>query len=972
MTEHSLEAFTAYCHKHIKGDEKGEAQIFLDRFFMALGYPDGLKGAGASCEYRIRNEIKRSTSFADLVWKPRVLIEMKKRGENLEMHLQQASSYWLQLVPDRPQYVILCNFDEFWIYDFTKDVYKPQIVIPLTKLHENDQAFTFLLPKPSVPLFERDHIDITAQVAEKIASAYRSMVKRKAAKPDDVLRYILQCIIAMFAEDVGLLPDKIFTRIVSECEKAIDDLKRGEYKVAISYDLIGGLFRAMNDEGITPTGKYKGVEYFNGGLFSDIRAIELTDQEIHWLHEAANKDWRRVNPSIFGSIFEQALESEDDGRERHKLGAHYTHEIDIKKIVDPVIVQPWLARIEAVETMDDHIELLHALSTFTVLDPACGSGNFLFVAFKEMKLLERNLLGRIRDKYTKPADATKFKKFLLDYKFVNTRQFYGYDIKPFAVELAKVTLMVAKELTILDDVDGHDTKFKPLPLDNLDENIICCDALIDEQNHARKWIAADAIIGNPPFQSKNKMQEEFGLDYIDLLRTAYPDMPGRADFCVYWFYKAHQTLKQNAYAGLVGTNTIRENYSRAGSLDYIVAHQGTLVNAVSSEPWSGDAAVHVSIVSWKKGEHLGTKNLYLWVSKNDVLQRIEVDSINTSLSPQVDVVTAFVLPINKKPKRAFQGQTHGHEGFLLSKEEALKIIKQDKKYKTVLNPFLIGDELVSNSGAQPTRFVIDFSRMNVVEAAKYKISFEQLKNQVLPSIKAKAKQEERGEIRDNGHRSQLDMWWKMWRRRENLFIELETLSRFIACSRVTLRPIFEFVCKGINPNDALMVFTFDDDYSFGIIQSKFHWEWFKAKCSTLGTGYRYTANTVWDTFPWPQQPTERQIAKVAKAAKALRDARNETMTKHQMSLGDLYKILELPGKNPIKDLHTALDKAVAEAYGMTTSVDMVDNILSFLLSLNQEVHEAEVKGETVTAPGLPACIHDKSKYITDDCVRFEW
>lgn len=219
MTDTSLKIFTDYCRKHIKGDEKGEAQIFLDRLFMALGYADGLKGAGADCEYRIRNEAKRSTSFADLVWKPRVLIEMKKRDENLEMHLQQASSYWMQLVPDRPQYVILCNFDEFWIYDFNKSVYKPQIIVPLSKLFEHRQSFTFLLPKPSVPLFERDHENITEQAAEKIALAYKSMVNRKAAKPEVVLRYILQCIIAMFAEDVELLPDKIFSRIIEECEK---------------------------------------------------------------------------------------------------------------------------------------------------------------------------------------------------------------------------------------------------------------------------------------------------------------------------------------------------------------------------------------------------------------------------------------------------------------------------------------------------------------------------------------------------------------------------------------------------------------------------------------------------------------------------------------------------------------------------------------------------------------------------------
>src|SRR5436190_1970922 len=149
MADDSLKSFIEYCRKHIKGDEKGEAQTFLDRFFTALGYEDGYKGAGAECEFRIRNEKKRTTSFADLVWKPRVLIEMKKRGEDLSLHYQQAASYWLQLVPNRPQYVILCNFDEFWIYDLNKQLYEPVDSVELPDLEKHKQAFGFLLPVPT-------------------------------------------------------------------------------------------------------------------------------------------------------------------------------------------------------------------------------------------------------------------------------------------------------------------------------------------------------------------------------------------------------------------------------------------------------------------------------------------------------------------------------------------------------------------------------------------------------------------------------------------------------------------------------------------------------------------------------------------------------------------------------------------------------------------------------------------------------
>ncbi|MFM8850183.1 MAG: DNA methyltransferase, partial [Cytophagales bacterium] len=686
-----LHDFVAYCQRHIKGDEKGEAQIFLDRFFTALGYPEGLKGAGAECEFRVRDTKKKTTSFGDLVWKKRVLIEMKKKDENLAIHLQQATDYWFKLAGDRPQYIILCNFDEFWIYDFNVKVFDPVDVVKLADLPSRREAFGFMLPQPVTPVFGKDKEDVTEKAAQQVAAMYRSMIKRRI-KSDEALHYALQCIVSLFAEDVGLLPDKIFSRIIEECVQ----------KKASPYDLIGGLFNEMNKPGITPAGYYKGVDYFNGGLFKEIKAIELTGYEIDMLEGSANKNWRHVNPAIFGSFFEGNLDKEL----RHELGAHYTHEIDIKKIVNPVIVQPWMQRIEAANTLDDCLHLLTELTHYKVLDPACGSGNFLFVAFREMKLLERKLLVLAFEK-TKPADKNKLHKFLSDYSFVNTQQFYGIDLNPTAVEIAKVTLMVAKELSILEQDHTYDNKFSPLPLDNLDENIICADALLNDDGTQRQWPEVDAIIGNPPFQSKNKMQHEFGVEYINKLRLVYPEVPGRADFCVYWFYKAHQQLKPNAYAGLVGTNTIRQNYSREGSLDYIVHHGGEIFNAVSSQDWSGDAAVFVSIVNWKKGKYEGDKVLYFYEDKE--LKSVTQPVINSSLSLETDVTEAKVLETNKKPKRVFQGQTHGHEGFLLEKNEALKVLKKHPKYAEVLKPFLIGDELLASTDSQPSRFVIDFT-----------------------------------------------------------------------------------------------------------------------------------------------------------------------------------------------------------------------------------------------------------------------
>jgi len=536
------------------------------------------------------------------------------------------------------------------------------------------------------------------------------------------------------------------------------------------------------------------------------------------------------------------------------------------------------------------------------------------------------------------------------------KNFYGIDTNKFAVELAMVTMMVAKEVAIEETFFN---KGDALPLDFLNDNIVCADALFIE------WPEVDAIIGNPPFQSKNKMQEEFGIEYMNKLHTAFPEVPGRADFCVYWFYKAHKHLKENCFAGLVGTNSIRQNYSRDGSLDYIVKNGGEIIEAVTSKPWSGEAMVHVSIACWKKGKHTNGRILYTF-EKDEKFIPHTLAKINSSLSLQTDVASAKILECNKEPKKCFQGQTQGHEGFLLSIKEAKKILKSDAKYADVLKPFLTGDELVGKPYSQPSRFVIDFSFLEINEASKYKDLFKILKSKVLPIIENYALLEREGKIKANGREAWLNMWWKMWRRREDMLNSISNLKRYISCSRVTQRPIFEFIDSNIHPNDALMVFAFEDDYSFGIIQSSLHWNWFITKCSSLGNTFRYTAETVWDTFPFPQTPTEKQIKNVAKAAVKLRDYRNEMIEQNQLTLRTLYKNLESGGKNKLRDLQTELDSAVIEAYGFDSNKDLLQQ----LLDLNLEIAAKEKQNQKVQAPGLPDFVKNKKQFVTEDCIHF--
>ena len=260
-----------------------------------------------------------------------------------------------------------------------------------------------------------------------------------------------------------------------------------------------------------------------------------------------------------------------------------------------------------------------------------------------------------------------------------------------------------------------------------------------------------------------------------------------------------------------------------------------------------------------------------------------------------------------------------------------------------------GDELLGAFESEPHRYSIDFSfSKNISEVAKVPDLFKLLESKVLPEIKRKAEAEITGGTKANGREDHLETWWKFWRRREDMLQIIAPLKRFIACSRVTSRSIFEFVPQAVRPNDALMVFAFEDDYSFGVIQSDAHWQWWKAKCSTFEARLRYTTTSVWDTFPWPQRLSKKQQETVAQSAKNLRDARTQAMQDHRMSLRDLYRLLEKPGKNPIKDLHASLDKAVLAAYGF----DAKQDLLAQLLALNREVAEKEGRSKKVRGPGL--------------------
>jgi N-6 DNA Methylase len=926
----NLADLVRYRYEHLTGDEKGEAQVFLDHVFRAFGH-EGVAEAGATLEGRIKKRDQRGTAFVDLIWKPRCLIEMKKSGTNLTRHYRQAFDYWVEAVPDRPRYVVLCNFDEFWVYDFDIQLDEPMDRVKLDDIVRRYDALAFLLPQQSNPVFGNDLVAVTRTAAASVASVFTRLHGRGVDR-EQAQRFTLQSVMAMFAEDIGLLPSHVFTRALE------DSLAGGN-----AYDLLFGLFREMNTSSVTPGGRYQGVPYFNGGLFANITPFELRKSELESLRAACQTDWSAVRPEIFGTLFEQSME----GGERHAHGAHFTSQADIVKIVGPTIVMPWRERIAAAKKIEDLERLLGELYNFKVLDPACGSGNFLYVAYRELRRIENEIHLKIAERRRPSSNIQP------QLSYIPTDHFYGIDVNPFAVEIAKVTMMLAKKLSA-DELDDH---LEVLPLEYLDDTIVAGDALFVP------WPTADVIISNPPYLGRRKMILELGAEYSQRLGARYPKVSGVSDFVTYWFPLAHDHLPVGGRAGLVATNTIRQNTSREASLDYIVDNKGIIFDAVSSQPWSGDAAVTVSIINWSKEVDVSPKVLWL----NNGQLRLPVDNIPSSLSPRVDVRKADVLFVNNDPATCFQGQTPGiTKGYVISATVRHELVKKDPRSSAVIHPFLGGRELLHRTSIN--KWIIDIPWNDALEAeSRAPGAMEYLRTKVLPErnklLAREVESNRKGaEESDNfkpedQHQKFMTHWWQLWRRRPELLDEVGNLDRYIATSRVASEQrltVLSFVDSKIWPGDALSVFALDDEYSFGVLSSKLHREWLEARCSTLETRLRYTSTTVWDSYPWPQIPSDSQAQTIAQITASILSLRERYLDRG-ISLAKQYDTLRTPGDSRLRQLHEELDQAVYEAYGFSPG----DDAISQLLALNQDL-----ASDPGTALG-PRSIHFDSVRLTD-------
>ena len=621
------EAFIAVW-KDNKLTERGGAQAHFDDLCELLGV-DKPRDPNNYCFERGAKKSGGGDGWAD-VWKRGCFgWENKKPGRDLDAALKQLTDYALQL--ENPPLLVVCDRERIVIHTaFTGYPDEPrEIRIEQLVEAEQQQILKWVFTDPEKLRPEKSTAAITAEAAGQFAQLAATMRGRGEAG-DKVAHFLVQCLFCMFAEDENLLPVGVFTTLLGNAGSDADKAGRRIEK----------LFTAMQKKG----GDYgdHDIAWFNGGLFKNIDIPPLTAADLHALHRAAaDMDWRAIDPTIFGTLFERGL----DPSARAPLGAHYTDTGTIAKLIEPLVSEPLAAEWakirpqlaagqgkgpkskEGKAARIAYQSFLLRLNAFRVLDPACGSGNFLYLALKALRDIEKRAhveaqelgLGAELSMQTGPHNIL------------------GLEINEFAAELARVTVWIG-------DIqwcrrNGYPHAINPIlkPLDGIEHR----DALLNADGSETEWPTADVIVGNPPFLGDKVMRSELGADYVETLRKTYNGrVPGGADLVTYWFEKARAQIGAGKLqaAGLVSTNSIRGGANRK-VLERIV-ETTRIFEAWSDEEWINDgAAVRVSL--------LGFGPIFP-VDRSNRLDGIEVPAIHADLTAAtgVDLTKAKRLPEN--------------------------------------------------------------------------------------------------------------------------------------------------------------------------------------------------------------------------------------------------------------------------------------------------------------------------------------
>lgn len=781
--------------------------------------------------------------------------------------------------------------------------------------------------------------DITEAAATAFATT-AERIREKGIDAQTTSHFLTQCMFCFFAEDVGLLPPRTFADLVGNARITEAQLQRS----------LTSLFESMRDG--NPFGS-SSIEWFNGGLFETIAVPALSALDVSALRNAAEKDWRSIDATIFGTLFERGL----DPKKRSQLGAHYTDPATIAKLVAPVVRDPLLTEwattkvgiMTALKKSKQQHDaaykkanavftgFLEKLRNFRVLDPACGSGNFLYIALRTLKDIEHlaNIeaeslgLERQVDSYTGPGNLL------------------GIEINVHAAELARVTVWIGELQWRLQ----HGYPFTKNPvLQSLDQ-IQCCDALLTDDGLERQWPEATVIVGNPPFVGDKKMNGELGEDYVHRLRRRYEGrVPGGADLVCYWFEKSNDLIGHSGLqrAGLVATNSIRGGRNRE-VLKHI-CDASRIFAAWSDEEWVNEgAAVRVSLICFGRSDAPATLD-------GAPAGAIFPDLTAAGAGAATDLTRAS--PLVENAGVAFSGITKKGR-FDLDGVSARQLLRtagnpNGRPNSDVLFPWKNGEAVV---GRDPDKWIINFGERGEVDASQYQAPFTVVESVVKP---ARMTSNAKGE-REN--------WWKLARRAPDMFAAIGSMDRFIVTPEVSKHRVFVWMYRGTVPDKNLAVIARSDYTSFGTLHSHAHEVWALRMGTSLEDRPRYTSSTTFRTFPFPNGLTPNvQAAEyadepvamlIAEAARKLVEARDRWLNPPEWIVrtneivagcpdrvvakigheADLKKrtLTNLYNERPawLVNLHRDLDQAVAAAYGWEWPISD-EEIVRRLFALNQD------------------------------------
>ncbi len=917
--------------------ERSAAQEHFIDLCRLVGHPTPAEADPMGTTFTFEAGATRASGgqgWAD-VWKRGCFAwEYKGKHKDLDRAYQQLLQYRESLL--NPPLLIVSDLDRILIHTNFTNTIKRVIALHLDDLLQ-PTGLAQLRAVFTTPQSFRAPVT-TEQVTEEAAGHFARLagaLRQSGAEPEAAAHFLIRLLFCLFSEDIGLLPKELFTRLIRQTQKHPD---------AFAAQL-RQLFGAMS------TGGWFGadqVPHFDGRLFDDDTALHLDRECLDILAQVASLDWASIEPSVFGTLFERSL----DPAKRAQLGAHFTSREDILLIVEPVLMGPlregWdkvrekavqLARrrdeADTKRKRDTRQKEIAALlldfaadiAQIRVLDPACGSGNFLYVALRQLLDLwkEVSLLAR---ELGLPAISP------LPTIAPSPLQLHGIEINPYAHQLAQATIWIGYIQWLHENGFGIPSAPILKPLDT----ILQMDAILAYDEDGRpvepEWPAADVIIGNPPFLGGNKIRKELGDSYVDdLFALYYGRVPAFADLVCYWFDKARSAIKGNRdrRAGLLATQAIRGGANRR--VLERVKETGDIFWAESDRDWILDGAtVHVSMVGFDNG-----------IEKSRVLDGHHVSGIFADLSSVANLPAAQRLAENRHIC-CYGSQQKG--SFNIPPELA-------QQFLTAVNPFGHDNSDVVRRSANgrhllqggPPNWVIDFGvRTPIEQASLYEGPFEYIKQVVYPERKHRREKIQRE-------------WWWLHARPSPRYREfMRELDRSIATPAVAKHHVFVWLDQTVLADHALIVFGRDDDLFFGALHSRLHELWARCQGTQLRdakSGRRYTPTTVFETFPFPWPPgrepeDDPRVEAIAKAARELVKKREAWLNPPRATEKELKKrtLTNLYNQRPTwLDLaHRKLDAAVLDAYGWPH--DLTDEqILEHLLALNLErAGQQEEKG----------------------------